>query len=79
MSDCSGAIYRKFSADTGLAEGGVLSRSAKYEVYGRIAADTLAKILKAERLAFMWLEDKPLTNSHIRKVALPKAEGATLY
>ncbi len=37
------AIFRKVSADTGLAEVGVLSRSAKYEVQGRIGADTLAK------------------------------------
>ena len=37
------AIYRKISADTGLAEVGVLGRSVKYEVYGRICADTLTK------------------------------------
>ena len=37
------AIFRNDSADTGLAEVGVLSRSAKYEVSGRIGADTLAK------------------------------------
>ena len=37
------AINRKISADTGLAEVGVRNRSVKYEVYGRIGADTLAK------------------------------------
>ena len=42
-SGCPGATYRKVPADTGLAEVGVLSRSVKYEVYGRICADTLVK------------------------------------
>ena len=51
MSDCLGTVYRKVAEDTGLAEGGVLSRSAKYEVQGRIGADTLTKWDQAGRLA----------------------------
>ena len=44
------AINRKISADTGLAEVGVRNRSVKYEVYGRIGADTLAKWVMAWHL-----------------------------